>query len=473
MAVKETEREKKMNEITKSICPVCHKTIPAVRIQKGSKIYLHKECDLHGEFQALLWEESPEIRGEDLLDEKKYLGSGDLLEWKNWKTEAVNTVPTVFDTKTSEGCPHDCGLCESHEQQACCVLIEITQNCDQNCNYCFASAHSSKGKKDDLSLSEIREMYESLLARNTERPFNIQLSGGEPTLHEDLPEIIRMGKELGFPYIQLNTNGRRLAMDKDYPKKLHEAGLSSVFLQFDGTEDDIYENIRGKALLSLKEQAIQNCADAELGIVLVVTVVPEVNDHNLGDILRFGIERLPYVRGIHFQPVSYFGRFPHQPLDTDRITIPELIRKLVVQSDDKLQTNHFVPLQTGHPMCSFHGNFLIMEDGSFISLVKDPNKCGCGCNENSIEKARNYIAKKWTYKLKGISEAVSKDYDFSSWDHLLEKINSQGFSITAMAFQDAWNLDLDRLKKCRVQVAVKGNKLIPFCAYNILHRPDS
>jgi len=462
-----------MSDKTKSICPVCHKTIPAVRLRKGSKIYLNKECDLHGKFEALLWDESPEIGDENPLAEKRDLGSAELLEWQNWKTEVVNNPPTASDTKSSEGCPHDCGLCESHEQQACCVLIEITQNCDQNCNYCFASAHSSKGKTGDLTLGEIREMYTSLLARNKGRSFNIQLSGGEPTLREDLPEIIQMGKEMGFPYIQLNTNGRRLAEEKSYAMKLHEAGLSSVFLQFDGTKEAIYENIRGKALLSVKEKAIQNCADAELGIVLVVTVVPGVNDSNLGDILRFGIERLPYVRGIHFQPVSYFGRFPHQPLDADRITIPELIGKLVVQSDDKLKIDQFVPLQTGHPMCSFHGNFLVMEDGSLISLASDPEKCGCGYNEDSIERARNYIAKKWTYKLKRISDAVSKDYDFSSWDHLLEKIHSHGFSITAMAFQDAWNLDLERLKKCRTQVAVKGNKLIPFCAYNILHRPDS
>ncbi|KNZ43428.1 radical SAM (seleno)protein TrsS [Acetobacterium bakii] len=462
-----------MNEKTKSICPVCHKTISALRIQKGNKIYLHKECDLHGKFEALLWDASTQGGGGYQQNSKNDINSEECLEWQNWTTEAVNTIPAVFDTKSNHNCPHDCGLCESHQQQACCVLIEITQNCDQNCNYCFASAHSSKGKSEDLSLGEIREMYASLLARNTGRSFNIQLSGGEPTMREDLPEIIRMGKEMGFPYIQLNTNGRRLATDPAYARKLHEAGLSSVFLQFDGTEEAIYENIRGKPLLELKEKAIENCAAAELGTVLVVTVVPGVNDHNLGDILRYGIKRLPFVRGIHFQPVSYFGRFPHQPLDTDRITIPQLIGKLVIQSEDKLKTNQFVPLQTGHPVCSFHGNFLIMEDGGLISLDSDPNKCGCGYNEDSIERARNYIAKKWTYKFQRIAEKVSKDYDYSSWDRLLAKINSHGFSITAMAFQDAWNLDLERLQKCRVQVAVKGNKLIPFCAYNILHRPNS
>ena len=115
---------------------------------------------------------------------------------------------------------------------------------------------------------------------------------------------------MGFPYIQLNTNGKRLAEDRPYVKALKEAGLSSVFMQFDGLSDHIYLKTRGQKLLRVKEQAINNCADEDLGVVLVMTVVPKVNDHQVGDIIKFAVERRPHVRGIHFQPVSYFGRFP-------------------------------------------------------------------------------------------------------------------------------------------------------------------
>lgn len=72
-------------------------------------------------------------------------------------------------------------------------------------------------------------------------PFNIQLSGGEPTEREDLPEIIRMGRERGFTFFQLNTNGLRIARDKEYLGCLREAGLDCVFLQFDGLRDSTYQ----------------------------------------------------------------------------------------------------------------------------------------------------------------------------------------------------------------------------------------
>jgi len=451
-----------MGEATRSICPVCFKTIPAERVRRENRIYLCKECDEHGRFEALLWDERPTASPEG--------GLGEAISWDEWKIDGVNTPPVSFETAASHGCPHDCGLCENHLQQACCVLIEVTQRCDQNCRYCFASAGPAAGSGEDLTIDEIRAIYEDLLAKSPKRPFNIQLSGGEPTIRDDLPEIIRLGRDTGFPYIQLNTNGKRLAEEPGYAASLRDAGLSSVFLQFDGTEDAVYEKIRGKALLKLKEQAIDSCAAAGLGTVLVVTVVPGVNDHDLGALLDFAIDRLPYVRGIHFQPVSYFGRYPSEPEDHDRITIPELLAKLADQSGGRLAASQFVPLQTGHTMCSFHGNFVIMEDGSMISISADPKKGDCSCRQRSIENARNYIAKKWSYEDKKTGTSTGGNYDFSSWDLFLERAHTHGFSITAMAFQDAWNLDLERLRKCRVHIALKDGRLMPFCAYNIIHR---
>ncbi|HBF36118.1 MAG TPA: radical SAM protein, partial [Firmicutes bacterium] len=118
-------------------------------------------------------------------------------------------------------------------------------------------------------------------------------SGGEPTVRDDLPEIIKMAKKMGFPYIQLNTNGLRLAGEPGYAKILKEAGLSSVFMQFDGTKDEIYRQLRGRNLFAVKENAIKNCADNNLGIVLVPTIVPEVNVDNIGEIIRFGLSKAP------------------------------------------------------------------------------------------------------------------------------------------------------------------------------------
>ena len=115
-------------------------------------------------------------------------------------------------TEIKQGCPYDCGLCPDHRQQSCCVLLEVTQRCDLRCPVCFADA--AHNPSPDLSLSEIGVWYERLLAAGG--PFNIQLSGGEPCVRDDLPEIIRLGRSHGFTFFQLNTNGLRLARDAAY-----------------------------------------------------------------------------------------------------------------------------------------------------------------------------------------------------------------------------------------------------------------
>lgn len=457
-----------------SICPICSKKVSVEIYKEEDRIYRVKTCSKHGVFKSIVWHGAP--------------------SYEEWIRSGDNTKPYRTNTKEETGCPYDCGICPNHEQEACCVLIELTQRCNQHCPYCFADSCRVGGEagletaseeprlaevwEDEPTLEEIRGIYTFLLEQSPGRPFNIQLSGGEPTIRDDLSQIIAMGRKMGFPYIQLNTNGMRLAEDRRYVKALKEAGLSSVFLQFDGLSDDIYLKTRGQELLRVKKQAIANCTEEGLGTVLVTTVVPKVNDHQIGDIIRFAVERRPYVRGIHFQPVSYFGRFPAPPADKDRITIPELIRAIEGQTDGEVSREALVPLSTGHPLCSFHGNFFIDENHRLTPLSdrKKAENNACCCKTSPIVQARDYIARKWSWDNPAdsfCSEGRSDDSisdELSQWDNLIRQLKENSFSLTAMAFQDAWNLDLERLKRCRVHVATKDRKLIPFCSYNILYR---
>jgi uncharacterized radical SAM superfamily Fe-S cluster-containing enzyme len=116
-----------------------------------------------------------------------------------------------------------------------------------------------------------------------------------------------MGKKKGFEYIQLNSNGKRLGLEKGYAQELKNAGLSVVFLQFDGTNDDIYLKLRGEKLLDIKIQAIKNCADANLPVTLVPTVTPGVNQNNIGAIFDFYAEKYADGKRNSFSTVSYFG----------------------------------------------------------------------------------------------------------------------------------------------------------------------
>lgn len=440
--------EEKILSATESICPECLARIPAVRVAREDRILLRKTCPEHGLFQAVIWSGCP--------------------SYSDWGGSKIPSFPESPFTGVEKGCPYDCGLCPDHRQQSCCTLIEVTQRCNLHCNVCFAGAGDPRA--EDPGMDDIRGMYESLL--NAGGPYNVQLSGGEPTLRDDLPEIIRLGRSLGFDFIQVNTNGLRLAEDPSYAGKLKDAGLACVFLQFDGLTDDIYEKLRGRPALKEKTAAVKHCADNELGVILVPTLVPGVNTHQIGAMIDFAVRRLPGVRGVHFQPVSYFGRYPAPPEDKERITIPEIIRAIEEQTGGRIRTEHFKPPGAENSFCSFHGNFVLLEDGELKPWTRhDPGKSCCKPRHAGEEvlKARRFVTQFWSCAGKEPG-TLKAGPSLGQWEVFLERARTHSFCISGMAFQDAWNLDLDRLKDCCVHVVHPDGRIIPFCAYNITDR---
>ncbi|MDR3209510.1 MAG: radical SAM protein, partial [Oscillospiraceae bacterium] len=291
----------------------------------------------------------------------------------------------------------------------------------------------------------------------------VQLSGGEPTVRDDLPEIIRAAREVGCETVQLNSNGLRLAREPQFTRALAEAGLSFVFMQFDGVSELPHKTLRGAPLLGEKLRAIEVCDANNLGVTLVPTIVPGVNDGEIGAILNLAIARAPAVRGVHFQPVSYFGRYPAPPRDEDRITLPELLRAIETQTAGKIKISDFVPSSCDHPRCGFHGDFAVLPQGALLRLTPKykPGQC-CDGGDAHLQN-RKFVARRWTRpNAKTVSE-TQNNADFGDMTTFLNRVKSHGFTITAMAFQDAWTLDLERLRRCSLHV-VSGARTVPFCA---------
>ena len=362
---------------TKSVCPVCLRTVDAEKAVAGDGfVHLIKTCPEHGFFDVLIWEEGREA----------YLA---------WGGAAASPEP-------EDDCPRSCGLCGNHESAGCCVLLELTHRCDLRCPVCFASA----GGEGDLTIDEVAALYDMLMERGG--PYNIQLSGGEPTMRDDLPEIVRLGRERGFSFFQLNTNGLRLASEPDYAAALREAGVSCVFLQFDGLRPASYEALRGRDVSAEKLRAIDNCAAAGLPVVLVPTLAPGVNEDEIGGILRFALARGKALRGVHFQPVSYFGR----------CALPE-------------------PAQ-------------------------QPARLGLDLPQDAGE-ARDFVAGRW-----GFGSEPREDED--GFDRFMREAVENTFTVSGMAFMDADSLELDRLRRCHISEADACRGMVPFCAYNLTAR---
>ncbi len=224
---------------------------------------------------------------------------------------------------------------------------------------CASPESTPDAAEPDPSLAQMQGMLSELF--DAQGAVNLQLSGGEPTMRDDLPEIIRTARGIGFTFVQLNTNGLRLAAEAGYAEQLREAGLVSVFLQFDGLSDSTYRALRGRPLLAQKMAALERCAQAGLAVVLVPTVVPGVNDHELGDLVSLATSWPGVVRGVHLQPVSYFGRFAAG--DRARLTLPELLRLLEQQTAGSVRATDFAPSCCEHVRCSFRARYWVREQG--------------------------------------------------------------------------------------------------------------
>ena len=245
------------HELTRSICPVCKRVIDAQVILKNNKVYMRKRCPDHGWFEGLL-----------SSDAQMYVSSAAFTK--------PGTAPLDFSTEEKEGCPLDCGLCPAHQQHTCLALIEVNTACNLACPVCFADA----GEGFTLSLEEVEGMLDRLLELEGE-PEVVQFSGGEPTIHPNILDMVRAAKARGISNAMINTNGIRIAKDDRFLAELEEL-RPTIYLQFDGLERETYRRIRGQDLLDLKLRCLDRLAQIDLDVALVAAVERGINEHEVG-----------------------------------------------------------------------------------------------------------------------------------------------------------------------------------------------
>ena len=427
---------------TESVCPVCLGRVPAEYAEEGGAVVLRKSCPEHGVFSAPVWRGEPDFR--------------------SWVRDKMPSYPRRPFTERERGCPYDCGLCPDHGQHTCTGLVEVTERCHLRCPVCYAGAGTAP--HPDPSLERIAFQMDRL--HEASRACNIQLSGGEPTVRDDLPSIIRMARERGFGLVQCNTNGLRLGTEAGYAASLKAAGLDSVYLQCDAAEDKAHEILRGRPCLAYKLEAIRACGEAGLGVVLVATVAGGVNVDGLWKLVEMALRLGPHVRGVHFQPLSAFGRCPWRSDAAPRVTLPEIARALAEQSQGMIRWTDFHPPGCENALCSFSAVYRRVGEG--LELVEGaPASCDCGGTPSAAEgarKAKAFAVRHWTAPHPSPSDMAEGD-DF---DRFLASAGiHQRFTLSCMAFQDAMTLDLERVKGCCIHVVNPGGLLIPFCLYNL------
>ena len=472
-----------MNAIkdTKSICPECLKVLDATIFEDDGKVYIKKECPEHGFFQELYWSDYDQyLRAEKL----RYDGEG----LNNPRTKTVN------------GCPYDCGICPEHKSHTALAIIDVTNRCNLKCPVCFANA-AAAGYVYEPTKDEVAGMLENLRANDPVPATALQFSGGEPTIRNDLVDLVQKAKEVGFRHVEINTNGVRLSQSVDYCKELKAAGVSTVYLQFDGLTPDVYKFIRGVDLLETKMKAIENCRQAGLhSLVLVVTLVKGVNDNQLGDIINFAAQNFDVIRCINVQPVSLCGRLPQKERDRMRITIPDFMRLVEEQTEGKVKVADFYPVPTvvpvskavgalqdkryveftAHPHCGM-ATYLFVENGKIIPITRYANVDKfIGTMKKVYEHASKGSKNKAKLRLFGAVRHVKFSFLRKYLLRVLTEGNYQSLGdlqrkailLSSMHFMDPYNFDLERVQRCVIHYAVPDGRIIPFCTMNSIHRAE-
>lgn len=450
MSAVKVDRGEVFLEFTKSICPVCKRVIDAEVNARDGRVIMSKRCREHGAFEALVYSDAE-------------------LYMSQLRFNKPGTMPHEFQTEVRDGCPLDCGLCPDHKQHTCLALIEVNTACNLDCPICFAdSGHQPDGFS--LDRDQVSTMLDTYLAQEGD-PEAIMFSGGEPSIHPQIIEFMQMAKERGIEQVFLNTNGIRLARDRRFVEEL--AGIDPIlYLQFDGFDEATHVAIRGRDLREDKERALANCAEARLRVTLVGAIEKGINEHEVGPILRYGVEH-PAVIGAVYQPVTHAGR--HVAFDPlERLTNADVMKLIAAQVPEWFTLADFVPVPCCFPTCRSMTYALIDEDG-LVPLTRLID----------VESHLDYISNRFLFDptLRGELEKLfsasagpgaadlvaacrSCGIDLSSFAGILENPWERLFGVVIQDFQDPYTLNVRQLMKCCVGELTPDGRMIPFCAYN-------
>ncbi len=438
-----------------SLCEQCLRRIEAKHVIRDGQVWMYKWCPEHGQSKVLI--------------------ASDAAYWRLGRETYIKPpeMPLQFNTDMHWGCPYDCGLCPDHMQHSCLSIIEVTDHCNLSCPVCYADSGPHRPEHRDLAT--IERMLDAVVANEGE-PDVVQISGGEPTTHPQIFEILDVAKRRPIRHLMLNTNGVRIAKEPGFAERL--AGYAprfEVYLQFDSFEREALMSLRGADLRAVHEQALENLNRAGLSTTLVMTVARGVNDQEIGKLVEFAAGQ-PCVRGVTLQPIQFAGRTDGIASDKGRLTLTEVRQGLLDQSSmyvpqdiipvpcnpDALAMAYAVKTPAGAmPLTRFVGpEVLLAGPRNTIVFESDP-------------ALKSEVSKLFSTNLgpEGQADCLSNLMCCLPKVQAPQDIGYKDvFRVLIMAFIDVVNFDVRAVKKSCVHIVQPDGRFIPFESFNLLYR---
>lgn len=472
-------------EEIESLCSVCGERTPSLILERDGKVYQRSECAEHRETETLIFSDSSLYR----------------------KLDAWNEL--IFGSADAHGAAEVDGGNGSANGPTLAV-IDLTNRCNYRCPLCFAETNGQT-QYYYLPVDAVRKMLGSLLARTPVPCRHIQFSGGEPTLHPEFPQILRMAREMGFTHIQAATNGSRF-VDPDYTALCEEMGLQTLYLQFDAMSDDVYLKLRGQRLLDKKIAAVENVARTNMRIVLVPTIMSSVNVDQIRPLFEFALEHSRHITGISIQPAADIGRvqigasgespapfnLADMALEFGRQTgltrcpddwFPLNAVSTITEAVGRMRGER-LPSPACDAHCSVGTYFYIDERNKPVCITKFFDLDRFLRTLGKAADGNGHAGGVWQrisrlVQLKRLSGCFDKQaapegmtferllHGLEGWEDKLvgrgpgwTETGFNGIFVAGMHFMDSRNYNFRRLRRCIIQYVTTDRQVIPFCSYN-------
>lgn len=328
---------------TTSLCRSCKEAIPASVVALGAEVWMKKSCGEHG---------AQEVR----------LSTN--VEWYE-QTRAVKqrfTPPRVFKKEIEDGCPFDCGPCTAHTQKVRLPVVTITSACNLDCPICYV--HNKNDDAYHMPVEDFAMVLEHLRTDHGAELDIINLTGGEPTLHPRLFDMLEIAKQHGIHRVTVCSNGIKLAKDEAFVERLgsYNARIALSFDTFDPHTDQV---MQGAQMLALKLEALRLCEKHGVDVTLIPVMTRGLNEHEIGKIIDFGMKS-PAVRHLEVHTMTFTGQSGttfQAESRSGRISMYEVLEEIQKHTNGLLRPTDFVTSPCAHPLCYQIAYVLIDPDG--------------------------------------------------------------------------------------------------------------
>ena len=449
---------------TRGSCRECGELVDARYVSDGEAVFLERLCPRHGASSALVAES---------------------LAWylDALKQPLAATPPPQVITERDGSCPGSCGPCAFHGQQCNLPVFSITNACDLRCPICFT--YNREDRIYHMSPEEFSRHLD-FVVQATGGVEMVNITGGEPTLHPQLPRLLDLARRPEVGRVTVNTNGLTLARDPELARCLADLGVH-VILSLNTLDAQQSRRLHGEDLTGAKQQALEQLERFEVPTTLLMVLAGEINEDQLGSLLELTL-RHDFVRSLSVQTMTYTGQGGGSFGPRRHIPVDGVQRRIEQASAGSIASDDFFPLPTAHPLC-YGVTYLLLDDQRQAHPF--PRLLGRAAMARHL--AGGYLLQPTAQLEQDLREAVDRLRDeggdpglLAAVKQMLTTLYPTGEDLTAHqrkrraeravktiyvhAQMDEDTYEVGRAMRCPDQVPVHAERLVGACSYNLFYR---